>query len=78
MSSNPGKKEGSHRSSFLKNGGKLWTCIHLSDYGSYSDNTVFDCSQQPEDQMPILREEVGIAVAALKKGKSIGVDNIPE
>ena len=26
---------------------------------------------------PILREEVEIAVAALKKGKSAGVDNIP-
>ena len=26
---------------------------------------------------PILREEVEIAVASLKKGKSAGVDNIP-
>ena len=37
-----------------------------------------DCSQPPErDLQPILREEVEIAVASLKKGKSAGVDNIP-
>ena len=30
-----------------------------------------------EDLQPILREEVEIAVASLKKGKSVGVDNIP-
>ena len=30
-----------------------------------------------EDLRPILREEVEIAVASLKKGKSVGVDNIP-
>ena len=30
-----------------------------------------------EDLQPILREEVEIAVASLKKGKSAGVDNIP-
>ena len=39
---------------------------------------VLDCSQPPEkDLQPILREEVEIAVALLKKGKSAGVDNIP-
>ena len=27
--------------------------------------------------LPIIREEVEIAVASLKKGKSAGVDNIP-
>ena len=38
----------------------------------------WDCSQPPqEDLQPILREEVEIAVASLKKGKSAGVDNIP-
>ena len=37
-----------------------------------------DCSQPlEEDQQPILREEVEIAVASLKKGKYAGVDNIP-
>ena len=30
-----------------------------------------------EDLQPILHEEVEIAVAALKKGKSAGVDNVP-
>ena len=30
-----------------------------------------------EDLQSILREEVEIAVASLKKGKSAGVDNIP-
>ena len=34
-------------------------------------------SPPEEDLRPILREEVEIAVASLKKGKSAGVDNIP-
>ena len=39
--------------------------------------TVLDCSQHPvADLQPVLREDVEIAVAALKKGKSTGVDNI--
>ena len=43
----------------------------LYNYASYGDNTVLDCSQHPEEYLqPILREEVEIAVAALKKGKS--------
>ena len=42
------------------------------------NNAVLDCSQTlEEDLQPILREEVEIAVASLKKGKSAGVDNIP-
>ena len=45
---------------------------------SYGDNTVLDCSQHPEEDLqPILPEEVEMAVAALKKGKSVGIDNIP-
>ena len=45
---------------------------------SCGDNTVLDCSQPPEEDLqPILREEIKIAVASLKKGKSAGVDNIP-
>ena len=56
-----------------------WTeyCSALYDYES-TDNTVLDCSQhQEEDLQPILREEIEIAVAELKKGKPAGVDNIP-
>ena len=34
-------------------------------------------SSPEEDLQPILREEVEIAVASMKKGKSAGVDNIP-
>ena len=57
-----------------------WTeyCSELYNYESCRDNAVLDCSQsQEEDLQPILREEVAIAVASLKKGKSAGVDNIP-
>ena len=57
-----------------------WTeyCSELYNYGSCGDNTVLDCGQPPEEDLqPILREEVEIAVASLKKGKSAGVDNIP-
>ena len=56
-----------------------WTeyCSELYNYESCGDNTVLDCSQPlEEDLQPILREEVEIAVASLKKGKSAGVDNI--
>ena len=56
-----------------------WTeyCSELYNYESCEDNAVLDCSQpQEEDLQPILREEVEIAVASLKKGKSSGVDNI--
>ena len=39
---------------------------------------MLDCNQPPEEDLqPILREEVEIAVASLKRGKSSGVDNIP-
>ena len=57
-----------------------WTeyCSELYNYESCGDHTVLDCSQPPEEDLqPILREEVEIAVASLKKGKSAGVDNIP-
>ena len=53
-------------------------CSELYNYESWGDKTVLDCSQPPdEDLQPILREKVEIAVASLKKGKSVGVDNIP-
>ena len=57
-----------------------WTeyCSELYNYESCGDNAVLDCSQPPEEDLqPILQEEVEIAVASLKKGKSAGVDNIP-
>ena len=57
-----------------------WTeyCSELYNYESCGDNAVLDCSQPPEEDLqPILREEVEIAVASLKKGKSARVDNIP-
>ena len=57
-----------------------WTeyCSELYNYESCGDNTVLDCSQPPEEDLqPIRHEEVEIAVASLKKGKSAGVDNIP-
>ena len=57
-----------------------WTeyCSELCIYESCGDNAVLDCSQpQEEDLQPILREEVELAVASLKKGKSSGVDNMP-
>ena len=53
-------------------------CSELYNYESCGDNAVLDCSQPPEEDLqPILREEVEIAVASLKKGKAAGVDNIP-
>ena len=58
----------------------IWTeyCSEMYNYESCGDNTVLDCSQPPEEDLqPILREEVEIAVASLKKGKSAGVDNMP-
>ena len=46
----------------------LLRAVQLLNHG---DNTVPDCSQPPEEELPaILREEVEIAVAALKKEKS--------
>ena len=57
-----------------------WTecCSELYNYESYGDNIVLDCSQHPEEDLkPNLHKEVEIAVAALKQGKSAGVDNIP-
>ena len=57
-----------------------WTeyCSELYNYESCGDNTVLDYSQPPEEDLqPILREEVEIEVASLKKDKSAGVDNIP-
>ena len=50
-------------------------CSEQYNYKSYGDNKVLDCSQHPEEDLkPICHQ---IAVAALKKGKSAGVDNLP-
>ena len=57
-----------------------WTeyCSELYNCESCGHNAVLDCSQPPgEDLQPILREEVEVAEASLKKGKSAGVDNKP-
>ena len=51
-----------------------WTeyCSKLYNYESCGDNAVLDCSQPPEEDLqPVLREEVEIVVASLKKGKSV-------
>ena len=56
-----------------------WTeySSELYNYESCGDNTVLNGSQPPEeDEQPIPREGVEIAVASLKKEKSAGVDNI--
>ena len=56
-----------------------WTeyCSEMYNHESCGDKAVLDCIQPAKDLLPILREEVEIAVASLKKGKSVGVDNIP-
>ena len=55
-----------------------WTEYYSKLYNDESngDNAILDCNQpSEEDLQPILCEEVEIAVAALKKGKSARVDN---
>ena len=56
-----------------------WTgyCIELYTYKNYGDNRVLDCSYHQEDLQPIIYEEVEIAKAVLKSGKSLGAYNIP-
>ena len=57
---------------------EIKTCLNknnsskLCNYESYGENAVQDCSQPPEEDLqPVLREEVEIAVASLKKGELI-------
>ena len=53
-------------------------CSDLYNYETEGDPIVLDCPQIPdEEHPPLLREEVELAVKALKMGKSAGVDNIP-
>ena len=58
-----------------------WTeyCSELYNHESSGDNAVLDYSQLPEgDLQSILREDVEMAVASLKREKSAGVDNIQQ
>ena len=57
-----------------------WTeyCTELYNHKANGDPSVLNCTQTDiEDDHPILRREVEVAVQSLKKGKSAGVDNIP-
>ena len=57
-----------------------WTeyCSDLYNYEAEGGPIVLDCPQRPdEEHHSVLREEVEVAVKALKMGKSAGVDNIP-
>ena len=57
-----------------------WTgcCSELYNYESCGDNAVLDCGRHPERGLqPVLREEVEIAVASLKGGRSAGVGGVP-
>ena len=55
--------------------------IHLACHSTLvclDKSSVLNCPQTDrEDDHPILRKEVEVAVQSLKKGKSAGVDNIP-
>ena len=57
-----------------------WTeyCSELHNHKANGDPSVLNCPQtDTEDDYRILRREVEAAVQSLKKGKSVGVDNIP-
>ena len=59
---------------------KRWTeyCSELYNYTATGDSEVLQApTATSNDNYPILREEVEVAVKSLKKGKSAGVDNIP-
>ncbi|XP_072051944.1 uncharacterized protein [Amphiura filiformis] len=60
-----------------------WTeyCSDLYNYELQGDPSILDCPQSypdNEESQPILREELEAAVKAMKKGKSPGIDNIPD
>ena len=60
---------------------KRWTeyCSELYNYTATGDSGVLQVpTATNKDTYPIRREEVEVAVKSLKKGKSAGVDNIPE
>ncbi|XP_076445905.1 uncharacterized protein LOC143283546 [Babylonia areolata] len=59
---------------------KRWTedCSELYGHRATGDPEVLNVPPATNnDNHPILREEVEAAVKSLKKGKSVGVDNIP-
>ena len=69
--------EVSHRGNEILNRWKEY-CSDLYNYEIEGDPIVLDCPQIPDAEYhPILREEVEVAIKALKMGKSAGVDNIP-
>ena len=58
-----------------------WTeyCSELYNYKANENPSVLNCPQtDTEDDHPIVCREVEAAVQLLKKGKSAGIDNIPE
>ena len=57
-----------------------WTgyCSELYNHKANGDPSVLNCTQtDTEDDHSILHREVKAAVQSLKKGKSVGVNNIP-
>ena len=53
-------------------------CSELYSQQNCGGNAVLDCSRPAEeDPQPIRCEEVGIAVASLTQGKSVGFFNVP-
>ena len=53
-------------------------CSELYNHKANGDPSALNCPQtDTEDDHPILRKEVEAAVQSLKKGKSVGVGNIP-
>ena len=52
-------------------------CSELYNYKADGDPSVLNCTQtDTEDDYPILRREVEVALQSLKKWKSAGIDNI--
>ena len=52
-------------------------CSELYNHNANGDPSALNCPQtDTEDDYPILRQEVGAAVQLLKKGNSVGVNNI--
>ena len=53
-------------------------CAELYNHKANGDPSALNCPQaHTGDDHPILRKKVEAAVQSLKKGKSVGVDNIP-
>lgn len=51
---------------------------NFNNHEVYDNNAVLDCRQAlDEDLHPVPCEAIEIAVAAVERGKSFGIDNIP-